>query len=91
VFPSSFTSFDVKGSATVEFVVTEDGTPQGLQVVKSTHPKFTDSVVTAVRGFFRDRLKMRTFPPTPAYSDALPPGTTVEYDYTTKWYTIPID
>jgi hypothetical protein len=32
-----------------------------------------------------------SFSPAPAYSEALPPGTTVEYDYTTKWYTIPID
>jgi TonB family protein len=48
-FPSGFASLDVKGSATVEFVVAQDGTPQGIQVIKSTHPEFADAVVSAVK------------------------------------------
>jgi TonB family protein len=48
-FPSGFASLDVKGSATVEFVVAENGTPQNIQVVKSTHPEFADVVVKAVQ------------------------------------------
>jgi TonB family protein len=48
-FPSGFASLDVKGSAVVEFVVAQDGTPQGIQVIKSTHPEFADAVVNAVK------------------------------------------
>ncbi|WP_068769019.1 TonB family protein [Termitidicoccus mucosus] len=48
-FPSGFASLDVKGSAVVEFVVAENGTPQGIQVVKSTHPEFADAAVNAVK------------------------------------------
>jgi TonB family protein len=33
----------------VEFVVAPDGTPQGIQVVKSTHPEFADAAVNAVK------------------------------------------
>jgi TonB family protein len=48
-FPSGFASLNVKGSAVVEFVVAENGTPQNIQVVKSTHPEFADSVMKAVQ------------------------------------------
>jgi TonB family protein len=48
-FPRGFAALDVKGSAVVEFVVAQDGTPQGIQVVKSTHPEFADAVVDAVK------------------------------------------
>jgi TonB family protein len=48
-FPSGFASLDVKGSALVEFVVAQDGIPQAVQVIRSTHPEFADAAVKAVQ------------------------------------------
>jgi TonB family protein len=48
-YPSGFASLDVKGSVVVEFVVAENGTTQGIQVIKSSHPEFADAAVNAVK------------------------------------------
>ncbi|OAM86927.1 hypothetical protein AW736_25950 [Termitidicoccus mucosus] len=50
-FPSSLAALNVKGNVVVEFVVAQDGTPQGIQVVKSSHPELSASVIKAVESW----------------------------------------
>ncbi len=46
--PSNLAALNVKGDATVRFVVGPDGTPQDIEVLKSSHPDLADAAVKAV-------------------------------------------
>ncbi|OAM88288.1 hypothetical protein AW736_19680 [Termitidicoccus mucosus] len=46
--PDSLAALNIKGTVTVAFVVAEDGTPQGIQVLKSSHPGLNDAAMKTV-------------------------------------------
>jgi TonB family protein len=46
--PGSMAALNINGNVMVSFVVGENGKPQGIQVVKSSHPELSAAVIRAV-------------------------------------------
>ena len=57
-FPSEFAGLSMDGYATVVFVVSPEGSPQEVQIIRNTHTEFADAVLKAVEGWkFEPALK----------------------------------
>lgn len=49
--PSGFVALNVEGNVTVEFVVSPNGRPQGIQVIKSSHEELNTAAIKTVEAW----------------------------------------